>query len=132
MIAYGAAFFALTGGDTAVASSLWPLIDWCNAYLLRKKSPEGVIASESDELEGRFPAGKINLSTNVLAYASFRYGAKLATILGKPTQAKDWQIEAETLKKISTFTSGHQLKVTIPIVIMRVMTNCVPGSACHS
>jgi hypothetical protein len=99
MIGYGASFFALTGGDTAVATSLWPLIDWCNAYLLRKKTPEGVIASESDELEGRFPAGKVNLSTNVLALGSFRYGARLATVLGKTATAKEWEKEAETLVK---------------------------------
>ncbi len=53
-----APLLALTCGDTWTAASLWPLIDWCNAYLLGKKSPEGVIASESDELEGRFPAGE--------------------------------------------------------------------------
>ncbi|OQP56897.1 hypothetical protein A3860_09965 [Niastella vici] len=99
MIGYGASFFALTCGDTSVATSLWSLIDWCNAYLLRKKSPEGVIASESDELEGRFPAGKINLSTNALAYASFRYGASLAAALGKSDKANDWKKEAEALKR---------------------------------
>lgn len=98
MIGYGASFFALTGGDTSVATTLWPLIDWCNAYLLRKKSPEGVIASESDELEGRFPAGKINLSTNVLAYGSFCYGARLAAALGKAAIAKAWAKEADDLR----------------------------------
>lgn len=98
MIGYGASLFALTYADKAEANSLWHLIDWCNQYLLRRKNSEGVIASESDELEGRFPAGKINLSTNVLAYGSFFYGARLAEALGKTTIAADWQKEAQQLK----------------------------------
>lgn len=98
MIAYGASVFALTCADTLEAYSLWPLIEWCNRFLLHKKSPEGVIFSDSDELEGRFPAGKYNLSTNVLAYASFLYGSKLAAALSKTDLAKEWKKEAQKLK----------------------------------
>jgi hypothetical protein len=65
MIAYGAARFALAYGDRETAKTLWPLIEWCIEYLERKKTPAGVITSDADELEGRFPAGKANLSTNV-------------------------------------------------------------------
>lgn len=98
MIGYGAALFALTYADKTEANSLWKLIEWCNAYLLRRKTIEGVIVSESDELEGRFPAGKINLSTNVLAYASFLYGARLASELKKAEIAGEWLKEADALK----------------------------------
>ncbi len=98
MIGYGAASFALTYADKTEANSLWKLIEWCNAYLLRQKTKERVIASESDELEGRFPAGKVNLSTNVLAYGSFLYGARLATMLNKDAVAKAWEAEAQQLK----------------------------------
>ena len=82
MIAYGAARFGLACGDTIEARRLWPLIDWCLRYLRRRETADGVIASESDELEGRFPAGKINLSTNVLAYGGFLYASRLAASLG--------------------------------------------------
>lgn len=99
MIGYGATQFALTSGDTIEAATLWPLIEWCNAYLLRKKTADGVIASQSDELEGRFPAGKVNLSTNTLAYGSFLYGSRLATALGKTTTAAEWQREARELRQ---------------------------------
>lgn len=98
MIGYGAALFALTYADKTEANSLWKLIEWCNAYLLRRKTNEGVIVSESDELEGRFPAGKINLSTNVLAYGSFLYGARLASVLNKTEIAGEWSKEADALK----------------------------------
>lgn len=99
MIAYGAAFFALTCADTIEANNLWPLIEWCSNFLLRKKTDKGVIISDSDELEGRFPAGKINLSTNTLAYGGFLYGARLALALGKNDIAAKWQSEANQLRK---------------------------------
>lgn len=108
MIGYGASLFALTYSDTVEANTLWHLIEWCNDYLLRKKTTEGVITSESDELEGRFPAGKINLSTNVLAYGSFLYGAKLAKVLNKTAVEKKWESEARQLKmNIEKYFGGN-------------------------
>lgn len=68
MIAYGAARFALASGNKEYGKELWPLIKWCLEYLKRKEMPNGSIASDSDELEGRFPAGKANLSTISLYY----------------------------------------------------------------
>ncbi|MCD2421837.1 hypothetical protein LQ567_03630 [Niabella pedocola] len=107
MIGYGASQFALTLGDTIEAATLWPLIEWCNNYLLRKKTADSVIASQSDELEGRFPAGKVNLSTNALAYGSFLYGSRLATALGKTTTAAQWQQEARALQQhMETYFGG--------------------------
>lgn len=107
MIAYGAALFALTCADTIEANNLWTLIEWCNDFLLRKKTDKGVIVSDSDELEGRFPAGKINLSTNTLAYGGFLYGARLALALGKKDIAAKWQMEAMQLKKnIESYFGG--------------------------
>ncbi|MGV8877723.1 MAG: hypothetical protein ACOH2A_01700 [Sphingobacteriaceae bacterium] len=99
MIAYGASRFALAYADTNVARKLWPLIEWCLEFLRRKKSPEGVIASDSDELEGRFPAGKINLSTNVLAYGALISAADLATALGDIVTSSGYKKEAGQLRK---------------------------------
>ncbi|MDO6429295.1 hypothetical protein Q4E93_01765 [Flavitalea sp. BT771] len=84
MIAYGASRFALAYSDRAEAEKLWPLITWCLEYLRRQQTAEGVIASTSDELEGRFPTGKVNLSTNVLAYGALMSAARLANALGQP------------------------------------------------
>ena len=99
MIAYGAARFALAYGDTIEARRLWPLITWCLEYLRRKRTSDGVIASDADELEGRFPAGKVNLSTNVLAYGGFLYASRLAVSLGDAVTATGLRAEAERLRK---------------------------------
>lgn len=99
MIAYGASRFALTYADTAEARKLWPLIEWCLEFSRKKKSKDGVIASDSDELEGRFPAGKINLSTNVLAYGALVSASDLANELGNKTASAKLLKEAVQLRK---------------------------------
>jgi hypothetical protein len=83
MIAYGAARFAMANGDPKIAEELWPLIEWCLEYLNRKVTPQGVVASDSDELEGRFPAGKANLNTSSLYYDALRSAVMLGNSLGK-------------------------------------------------
>ncbi|MBB2147577.1 hypothetical protein [Pedobacter gandavensis] len=98
MIAYGASRFALAYGDTVEARKLWPLIEWCLEFSRRKKSKDGVIASDSDELEGRFPAGKINLSTNTLAYGALVSSSDLAASLGDKTTAEKLALEAAALR----------------------------------
>jgi hypothetical protein len=98
MIAYGASLFALYSADTVNAKRLWPLISWCNEYLRRHKTKEGVITSDSDELEGRFKAGRINLSTNVLAYGALVYASRLAETL-ELKDANRLQQEALQLRK---------------------------------
>ncbi|WP_316792579.1 hypothetical protein [Pedobacter frigoris] len=98
MIAYGASRFALAYADTAEARKLWPLIEWCLEFSRRKKSADGVIASDSDELEGRFPAGKINLSTNTLAYGALISASDLAATLGENAVSKKLAKEAIALR----------------------------------
>ena len=68
MIAYGAARFSLAYADDKIARELWPLIEWCLEYCRRKINDDGVVTSDSDELEGRFPAGDANLNTSCLYY----------------------------------------------------------------
>jgi hypothetical protein len=99
MIAYGASRFALAYGDKIAANELWPLIEWCLEYLDRKKSPEGVIFSDSDELENRFENGDYNLATNSLAYGGLVSAAHLAAELGKPDTANLYRNRASELRK---------------------------------
>jgi len=99
MIAYGASRFALAYGDKNAAIELWPLIEWCLEYLERKKSPEGVIFSDSDELENRFENGDYNLATNSLTYGGLISAAHLATQLGKPEAAELYEKRAAELRK---------------------------------
>lgn len=83
MYLYGASRFALTVGDRAIAKELWPAIRWCAEYCERKKNAAGVIASDRDELEGRFPSGDANLCTSTLCYAGLLAAASLAEELGE-------------------------------------------------
>lgn len=84
MIAYGASRFALALGDRKAAEEIWPLIEWCLEYCRRKLTADGVVASDSDELEGRFPAGSANLSTSCLYYDALISASYLGRNLGKP------------------------------------------------
>jgi len=95
MISYGASQFALAQGDSGAARRLLPLIDWCLEYTRRQRDAQGVVHSDSDELEGRFPAGKANLSTNVLAYGGLQGAARLAAALGDAPRATQLRQEAE-------------------------------------
>jgi hypothetical protein len=85
MIAYGASRFALALGDRKAAEEIWPLIEWCIEYCKRKINADGVVESDSDELEGRFPAGKANLCTSSLFYDALISASYLGESLGKPT-----------------------------------------------
>jgi len=98
MVAYGASRFALASGDPAQARSLLPLINWCLAYNQRQLTADGVVASDSDELENRFPAGKVNLSTNMLAFGALQSSAQLYLALGDAAQAKMLQKQAAMLR----------------------------------
>jgi len=98
MIAYGASRFSLASGSNEIAREMWPLITWCFEYLERKMTPEGLIASDNDELEGRFYAGKVNLSTNSLTYGGYLSAAYLADDLGKSNMAEGYRAKARTLR----------------------------------
>ncbi|ABZ77189.1 conserved hypothetical protein [Shewanella halifaxensis HAW-EB4] len=97
MIAYGASRFALAYGDEDQAKALLPLIDWCIDFSYAKQTDEGVIASDSDELEGRFPAGDVNLSTNMLTYGALVSSSHLNNELGRTAIAVEYQQRATKL-----------------------------------
>lgn len=99
MIGYGAARYALASGDRRQAEELWPLIEWCLEYSRRKLNAHGVVASDSDELENRFPSGDANLCTSTLHYDALLSGAYLADELGKVDAAADYRRRAAELRK---------------------------------
>ncbi|MCW3464491.1 hypothetical protein [Chitinophaga nivalis] len=107
MIAYGASRFALASGDVNTARQVYPLVQWCLQYLERKKMANGIITSDADELEGRFPAGKANLSTNTLAYGAYESAAALATSLGQPDTAAIYRTRAQELAAAIEQYFGH-------------------------
>ncbi len=97
MYAYGAARFALEMGRKDIAEELWPYIEWCVEYCKRKTTKEGIIASDSDELENRFPSGEANLSTSCLAFDALHSAAYLASALGKSEAAAEYNARADKL-----------------------------------
>ncbi len=99
MIAYGASRFALALGDKKSAEELWPLIEWCIEYSRRKINADGVVSSDSDELEGRFPSGKANLCTSSLLYDGLLSASYLGRDLKKsPRLIANYQKMAKELK----------------------------------
>jgi hypothetical protein len=84
MIAFGATHFLLASGDQKKSEEIWPLIEWCLDYCRKRTTAAGVVASESDELEGRFPTGSANLSTSCLYYGALLQAARLAKAMHKP------------------------------------------------
>ena len=98
MYLYGASLFCLYLGDRKIADELYGAIKWCAEYCERKKSPEGVICSDSDELENRFPTDHYaNLSTSTLCYGGLVLASKLAKSLGDMETAELYSSRATQL-----------------------------------
>ena len=98
MLLYGASRFALALADTIKAKRLWPLISWCATYTLRRKNDRGVIVSETDGEEGRFPTGNANLYVNALTYGGLVTTARLASVLGYEKEKLQYLKEAQLLR----------------------------------
>ncbi|MEQ3273541.1 hypothetical protein [Bacteroides thetaiotaomicron] len=108
MIAYGAARYALASGNKEEARELWPLIKWCLEFSKRKINGQGVVASDSDELEGRFPAGKANLCTSSLYYDALLSSAYIAENFGEKSLAKTYRKQAAEIEKnIDSYFAAH-------------------------
>lgn len=109
MIAYGAARYALARGDRNEAEALWPLISWCLEYCKRKLNSDGVVMSDSDELEGRFPAGDANLCTSSLYYDALVSASYLAKEIGR-AGASRYAREAAALRKNIDKYFAHEVE----------------------
>jgi len=100
MLAYGGTRYALARGDKAEAAFIWPLMEWSLEYCRRNLNESGVVKSDADELENRFPSGDANILVSSLYYDALVSAAYLATELGLPKkQATQYRKQAETLKK---------------------------------
>ncbi len=109
MIACGAARYALARGSRAEAEELWPLIEWCLEYCRRRLTADGVVASDTDELEGRFPTGEANLCTSTLYYDALLSAVQLGRELGvKSAVTARYAAEAGALAEaVDTYFGGE-------------------------
>ena len=96
MIAYGAGRYALARGDESAAQRLWPLIKWCLEYCRLHLTENGVVASDTDELENRFPSGDANLCTSSLYYDALLSAARIAEAFG---EENDYAERAAAMRK---------------------------------
>lgn len=97
MVLYGLSKFLLFQGDRSAAEEMWPLVEFSAQSVQRNTRPDGIVASKTDEMEGRYPTGDANLSTSSLAYGGYRLAARLARALGKP-QAAEFDQRADQLQ----------------------------------
>ncbi len=101
MYLFGASRYALVSGRLGKDNALWTAIKWCAEYNIRMMDNpihRGLIPSDKDELEGRLPTGKINLSTNMLALGGFKTAAALSCEMGEPALAEQYRKAAETIE----------------------------------
>ncbi len=99
MVLYGLSKFLLFQGDRAAAEEMWPLIEFAAASVLSHTTTNGIVASQTDEMEDRYPTGKANLSTSSLAYGGYCLAARLAQSLGKTDIANVYDTRAASLRK---------------------------------
>ncbi len=110
MYLFGGSFFALICHREEYTQKLWKALQWCAEYCHRKTGPEGVVLSDTDELEGRFPTDHYaNLSTSCLAYGGYLLAANLAEELDEPDLAAQYRVWAEDLKQAIEIYFGEDM-----------------------
>ncbi|MGN0789724.1 MAG: glycosyl hydrolase family 65 protein [Christensenellales bacterium] len=99
MYAYGLSRFLLAYGDENLAQSFVEPIDKCLEYTLSQITDDGVVRSDSDELENRLESGNANLCTSTLAYDALISASYLHKELGNRPQAERYEKAADELKE---------------------------------
>ena len=111
MIAHGCTRYLLARASRPEAEELMPLVEWCLEYCHRNLNDKGVVLSDHDELEGRFPAGEANLCTSTLYYDGLLSAAYLCEQLGRPaSQARTYREQAAKLHKDIESYFGADMK----------------------
>lgn len=96
--AWGASLYALT--VPSAAAVLTPSITWALQHITARiaDSADGILMTESDEMEGRFETGESNLAANATALAALRSAALLADSVGRTTAAAGLRAKASDLE----------------------------------
>jgi hypothetical protein len=99
MILYALPKFLMFLGNRQAAEELWPLVEFSAKSVDGHKTADGIIASRTDEMEGRYPTGSANLSTSSLAYGGYCMAAHLARSLGKTDRAVEFEGRGVALRQ---------------------------------
>ena len=100
----------LSLGDRETALLYMDSIRDCIAYTLSQIGKDGVVRSDSDELENRFESGSYNLCTSCLAYDALRSCAFLENEIGDKERAKFLLECAERLSQAIEAYFGAQVE----------------------
>lgn len=98
MYVYGFARYLLTTGDRENTLKYLSALEDACTYVMSKMNADGVVASDSDELENRFESGKANLSTAVITYDAFLSMSIIERELGNDEKAAAYADFAEKVK----------------------------------
>lgn len=98
MYAYGLSRFLLEMSDENLIGRFWDNLVWCIDFALSRKTADGIIASDSDELENRFESGSANLFTSCITYDALANCIILADTVGDNEHKNQWTEEKENLK----------------------------------
>lgn len=98
MFVYGFARYLLTTGDRNNAEKYLTALEDACVYIMSKMNSDGVIESDSDELENRFESGKANLSTAVISYDAFISMSYIERELGRQDKADEYLDFAQKIK----------------------------------
>lgn len=98
MYAYGLSRFLLEMSDIKLIERFWDSLLWCIDFALSRKTQDGIIASDSDELENRFESGNANLFTSCITYDALGNCATLAEIIGDSVHKQLWLDERKALR----------------------------------
>ena len=110
MVLYALPKFLMFLGDRRAAEELWPLVEFSAKSVDDHKTADGVIASRTDEMEGRYPTGSANLSTSSLAYGGYCLAARLARSLGKMDRAVEFEGRAVALRQVIETYFGAEVE----------------------
>ncbi len=111
MYLYGNSRFFLERGELPDERRM-KMLEWCAEYTLRQITEEGIVVSDTDELEYRLSSG-VNLATSSLAYGAFGYFATLLERAGRSEDAKKFllarkKIESGIEKYFGGEVSGYR------------------------
>lgn len=98
MFLYGLGRYLLSTGDREKAVEFLPYIMTAQEYVESKITDEGIVKSDSDELENRFESGKANLSTACITYDAFLSLSYLYRELGKKELSEKALCNADKIK----------------------------------
>ncbi|MBK7406799.1 MAG: six-hairpin glycosidase-like protein [Saprospirales bacterium] len=109
MLAFGGLHYLLALGDRAIGEEYFPMVEWCLTYNHKKLNAEGVVLSDTDEMEGRIETGSANLSTSSLYYGALDLAIPYYTALGRPdAEIKELKARKQALgQAIETYFGAH-------------------------